>query len=95
MHKFAVLLEFFAPWCVHCKKLDPMLEEIATALKEDETIIIAKMVHLHSSCLCSYLLLGNWFVYYQSNNCQHYHLSAQELIYSFKDKKNNKILFFS
>ncbi|KAF3337745.1 protein disulfide-isomerase-like protein [Carex littledalei] len=38
-----VLLEFYAPWCVHCKKLDPMLEEIAVALQNDESIIIAKM----------------------------------------------------
>jgi protein disulfide-isomerase A1 len=38
-----VLLEFYAPWCVHCKKLDPMLEEIAIALQNDESIIIAKI----------------------------------------------------
>ncbi|PXF43570.1 Protein disulfide-isomerase [Gracilariopsis chorda] len=38
-----VLIEQYAPWCGHCKKLAPILDELASDLKGVETLVIAKM----------------------------------------------------
>ena len=38
-----VLLEAYAPWCGHCKKLEPIYDELATKLANEDDIVIAKM----------------------------------------------------
>ncbi|KAF9682632.1 hypothetical protein SADUNF_Sadunf05G0129100 [Salix dunnii] len=38
-----VLLEFYAPWCGHCQKLAPILEEIAVSYQSDADVLIAKL----------------------------------------------------
>ncbi|KAI5671948.1 hypothetical protein M9H77_12312 [Catharanthus roseus] len=38
-----VLLEFYAPWCGHCQKLAPILEEVATSFEDDHDVMIAKL----------------------------------------------------
>eukprot|EP00270_Netrium_digitus_P007482 TRINITY_DN2182_c0_g1_i2.p1 TRINITY_DN2182_c0_g1~~TRINITY_DN2182_c0_g1_i2.p1 ORF type:complete len:540 (-),score=187.34 TRINITY_DN2182_c0_g1_i2:173-1792(-) len=38
-----VLIEFYAPWCGHCQKLEPIYKKLAEAFENDTGVIIAKM----------------------------------------------------
>ena len=38
-----VLVEVYAPWCGHCKKLEPIYTELATKLAKHDDVLIVKM----------------------------------------------------
>lgn len=38
-----VLVEFYAPWCGHCKQLTPIYEKVAEHFEKSDDVVIAKM----------------------------------------------------
>jgi len=45
-----VLVEFYAPWCGHCKTLEPKYAKVAEHFKSVDSLIIAKMDSTTNDC---------------------------------------------
>lgn len=53
-----VLIEQYAPWCGHCKKLEPLYTKLAEALAGVETLVIAKMDSTKNDAPADYKVKG-------------------------------------
>ncbi|PKA52749.1 Protein disulfide isomerase-like 2-2 [Apostasia shenzhenica] len=47
------LVEFYAPWCGHCKKLAPEYEKLGSSFKKTKSVLIAKVDCDDQKSLCS------------------------------------------
>ncbi|XP_014672021.1 PREDICTED: thioredoxin domain-containing protein 5-like [Priapulus caudatus] len=46
-------VKFYAPWCGHCTRLAPIWQELATQLKDDKTVSIAKVDCTEHATICA------------------------------------------
>jgi protein disulfide-isomerase A3 len=63
-----VLIEFYAPWCGHCKSLAPKYDELAEKLKNEKNIVIAKMDATANDVPPTYKVQGFPTLYFSPKN---------------------------
>jgi len=63
-----VLIEFYAPWCGHCKSLAPKYDELAKKLRKESNIVIAKMDATENDVPKQYEVQGFPTIYFAPKN---------------------------
>jgi protein disulfide isomerase family A protein 3 len=60
-----VLIEFYAPWCGHCKNLEPKYKELAEKLESEPNVVIAKMDATANDVPAGYEVQGFPTIYFK------------------------------
>ncbi|XP_068595116.1 protein disulfide-isomerase A3 [Brachionichthys hirsutus] len=59
-----VLIEFYAPWCGHCKSLEPKYNELGEKLANDPNVVLAKMDATANDVPAAYQVSGFPTIYF-------------------------------
>jgi len=59
-----VFIEFYAPWCGHCKAIEPHMLDLAAKFKNEKNIVIAKMDGTENEAPSQYKVEGFPTIYY-------------------------------